>query len=41
VLKNFPTEAELQQAVASVGGSGRWHEWAHYWAFEYETLPHA
>ena len=35
VLKNFPTEAELQAAVAGVGEAGRFTTWQYFWAFDY------
>lgn len=35
VLKNFPTEAELQAAIGGLGASGRLTQWPYYWAFEY------
>jgi len=35
VLKNFPTEQELQAAIAGLGTQGTLHEWQYYWAFEY------
>jgi ubiquinone/menaquinone biosynthesis C-methylase UbiE len=37
VLKNFPTEAELQAAVAGLGTSGTLTCWQYYWAFEYRA----
>ena len=35
VLKNFPTEAELQAAIMGLGAPGRLTQWPYYWAFEY------
>ncbi len=35
VLKNFPTEKELQAAIAGLGTDGTLREWQYYWAFEY------
>lgn len=35
VLKNFPTESELQTAIAGLGTHGALTLWPHYWAFEY------
>ncbi len=37
VLKNFPDEAELQSCLAGLGRHGRWVEWPHFWAFDYNT----
>ncbi len=42
VLKNFPSEAELQASLGDLGTSSRLRTWAHYWAFEYAaTGPRA
>jgi SAM-dependent methyltransferase len=35
VLKNFPSELELRQAVAGVASEVRFHEWQYFWALEY------
>jgi demethylmenaquinone methyltransferase/2-methoxy-6-polyprenyl-1,4-benzoquinol methylase len=35
VLKNFPSEAELQDAVAGLGENCSFTSWQYYWAFEY------
>ena len=35
VLKNFPSEAELAQAVGAAGRQLRHHAWQYYWGFEY------
>jgi demethylmenaquinone methyltransferase/2-methoxy-6-polyprenyl-1,4-benzoquinol methylase len=35
VLKNFPSQAELRQAVAGMASEVRFHEWQYYWALEY------
>jgi demethylmenaquinone methyltransferase/2-methoxy-6-polyprenyl-1,4-benzoquinol methylase len=35
VLKNFPTRAELLQAVSPFAGKMQYHEWEYYWAVEY------
>ena len=35
VLKNFPTEQELQAAIAGLGTKGVLQQWQYYWAFEY------
>jgi demethylmenaquinone methyltransferase/2-methoxy-6-polyprenyl-1,4-benzoquinol methylase len=35
VLKNFPSETELRQAVAGWATDVRSHEWQYYWALEY------
>jgi len=37
VLKNFPTEAELESLVADIGESPAFTAWDYYWAFEYVT----
>jgi demethylmenaquinone methyltransferase/2-methoxy-6-polyprenyl-1,4-benzoquinol methylase len=40
VLKNFPTEAELQSSLPGIGKGGTFLTWQHYWAFEYAvTAP--
>jgi hypothetical protein len=38
VLKNFPTETQLQAAIEGLGRGGRRLQWPHYWAFEYASL---
>ena len=35
VLKNFPTEDELNRSLASAGGQGKLTTWEYFWAFEY------
>lgn len=35
LLKNFPSEAELQELVAGLGERPLFTAWQHYWAFEY------
>jgi demethylmenaquinone methyltransferase/2-methoxy-6-polyprenyl-1,4-benzoquinol methylase len=35
VLKNFPAEHELHQAVKGVASEVRYHEWQYFWALEY------
>ena len=35
VLKNFPSEAELQQSVSGLGACCSFTCWQYYWAFEY------
>ena len=35
VLKNFPSEAELQSLLSGLGERGRFTTWQHFWAFEY------
>ena len=39
VLKNFPTELELRQAVAGSAGEIRFHAWQYFWALEYVVAP--
>ena len=36
VLKNFPSESELREAVAGAAREVRFHSWPYYWALEYE-----
>jgi SAM-dependent methyltransferase len=38
VLKNFPTEDELHESIAELGGSAVFMHWQYYWAFEYVTI---
>jgi demethylmenaquinone methyltransferase/2-methoxy-6-polyprenyl-1,4-benzoquinol methylase len=38
VLKNFPTEAALREAVAGLANDVRITTWEHYWALEYLVL---
>jgi demethylmenaquinone methyltransferase/2-methoxy-6-polyprenyl-1,4-benzoquinol methylase len=38
VLKNFPTEAQLREAVAGLATDVRITTWGHYWALEYLVL---
>jgi demethylmenaquinone methyltransferase/2-methoxy-6-polyprenyl-1,4-benzoquinol methylase len=35
VLKNFPTEGELREAMRGLAGELRHHAWKYYWALEY------
>ena len=35
ILKNFPTEAELQTSIACLGTSGTLTVWQYFWAFQY------
>jgi demethylmenaquinone methyltransferase/2-methoxy-6-polyprenyl-1,4-benzoquinol methylase len=35
VLKNHPSELELQQAVTGIAKDVRLHEWQYFWALEY------
>ena len=35
VLKNFPSEREMQMATQSFGRAGTYTAWDHYWAFQY------
>ncbi len=35
VLKNFPSEAELQSLLCGLGKLGTLPTWEHFWAFEY------
>lgn len=35
VLKNFPSEAELQSVMPGIGAEGTLSTWQHFWAFEY------
>ncbi len=35
ILKNFPSEAELQSLVPGIGTGGTLSTWQYYWAFEY------
>jgi ubiquinone/menaquinone biosynthesis C-methylase UbiE len=35
VLKNFPSEAELQASLAGIGTGGTMTTWQYFWAFEY------
>jgi ubiquinone/menaquinone biosynthesis C-methylase UbiE len=36
VLKNFPSEGELREAVGGAAREVRFHTWPYYWALEYE-----
>jgi ubiquinone/menaquinone biosynthesis C-methylase UbiE len=38
VLKNFPSEDELQSMIAGLGENGRFTVWPYYWAFEYAAV---
>lgn len=35
VLKNFPSEASLREAVAGIASNAQYHEWQYFWALEY------
>ena len=35
ILKNFPSEAELQSSLAGIGTGGTLSTWQYFWAFEY------
>lgn len=35
VLKNFPSEASLREAVAGIASNVQYHEWQYFWALEY------
>lgn len=35
VLKNFPTDAELQASIEGLGTRGTFIRWDYFWAFEY------
>lgn len=37
VLKNFPTESELQELVSGLSERTAFTAWEYYWAFEYTT----
>ncbi len=37
VLKNFPSEEELRQAVATAADELRYREWQYFWALEYSV----
>lgn len=39
VLKNFPSEAELQSSIAGLGTGGSLSTWQYFWAFEYAATP--
>jgi ubiquinone/menaquinone biosynthesis C-methylase UbiE len=38
ILKNFPSEAELQLSLVGLGANGIFSTWHHYWAFEYVAI---
>lgn len=38
VLKNFPSEAELQSSINGVGKQGVLTTWQYFWAFEYLAI---
>lgn len=38
VLKNFPSETELQLSLGELGAGGKFTTWQYYWAFEYSAL---
>jgi ubiquinone/menaquinone biosynthesis C-methylase UbiE len=35
ILKNFPSEVELQSSLIGIGKGGTFSTWRHFWAFEY------
>lgn len=37
ILKNFPSQDELQSTLGHMGSQGNWTSWPYYWAFEYRT----
>jgi len=37
VLKNFPSESELQAMLTDIGEHGTLTQWQHFWAFEYHA----
>jgi len=37
VLKNFPTELEMHDAIKGIGHTAHWTCWDYYWAFEFRT----
>jgi len=37
VLKNFPSESELQAMLAGIGHQGTLTRWQYFWAFEYDA----
>jgi ubiquinone/menaquinone biosynthesis C-methylase UbiE len=39
VLKNFPSEEELREAIAPYAKDARWHGWEYFWALEYVYDP--
>jgi len=39
VLKNFPTQAELEGAIEGLGTSPVFTQWQYFWAFEYVAAP--
>jgi demethylmenaquinone methyltransferase/2-methoxy-6-polyprenyl-1,4-benzoquinol methylase len=38
VLKNFPSEAELQQSIVGLGECCSFTRWEYYWAFEFVAV---
>ena len=38
VLKNFPSEPELQMALQNLGLAGTYTAWTHYWAIQYTVV---
>lgn len=38
VLKNFPTEVELNACVAGLGDQAKYTRWQYFWAFEYQVV---
>jgi SAM-dependent methyltransferase len=38
ILKNFPTEAELQTSIACLGTPGTLKVWQYFWAFQYAAI---
>jgi demethylmenaquinone methyltransferase/2-methoxy-6-polyprenyl-1,4-benzoquinol methylase len=37
VLKNFPTETELNEIIEGIGGNAMFRELEHFWIFQYEA----
>jgi hypothetical protein len=37
VLKNFPSEAQLQSLLGALGSQGRFTRWQYFWAFEFTS----
>jgi len=35
VLKNFPSQSELESSINELGKNGKFTTWRYYWAFEY------
>jgi len=39
VLKNFPTQTELESAIEGLGSQPVFTQWQYFWAFEYVVAP--